>query len=178
MAALAFQRHPATRTIGHQTRDPQAGARAEQGPGLVGLAHAPTHLTQLASRQIGQRQRQGGEVIEQAQVGQAELGLQRRLRERPVVVGHADLVTGDGVGDGDGRHGRPAAPQTRQVGVHGGLQRGEVGGGQHPHVGHGRAGAALPGKPGVGAAHIGQQSASLGYVRGHGGGPPWVLQTR
>jgi hypothetical protein len=86
------------------------------------------------------------------------------------VVGHADLVAGDRVGDRDRHRGRRAAPQTVEVGAHGRLQRGVLGAGQHLHVGDRRAGRGLPGEAGVGAADVGQQAGGVGRGLGHGVG--------
>ena len=168
VAALAFQRHPAAKSVRQQARHTQPGAGADQADRRARPCHATTHRSQLRRRQVGQRQRQCGEVVEQAQRVEAELGLQRRLRKRPVVVGHADLVAGDRVGDGDRHRVRRAAPEVVQVDADRFLQGGVVRAGQHAHVGDGLTRPGLPGETGVGAAHVGEQSGaeeSVGRIR-------------
>ena len=158
MAALTLDRQPAAAPVGQQTRDAQPGARAQQGDGRIGLRRPAADLAQLAGRQHRQGQRQRGEIVEQLQGLQAELGLDRRLGKGPVVVGHAHFVAGDGVGNGDRGGLRPALAQTIQVGVHRRLQRGEIGAGQHPHIGDGGARRGLPGEARIGAADVGEQA--------------------
>jgi hypothetical protein len=79
MPALAFQRHPAAAPVGQQARHAQPGAGANQAHGHARHRRAAADLAQLVGRQVRQGQRQRGEVVEQAQRAQAELGLHRRL---------------------------------------------------------------------------------------------------
>ena len=85
-----------------------------------------------------------------------------------MVVGHAHLVAGNGVGNGDGGMLRHAPTQPRQIGMRGQLQRGVIGTGQHLHRLQRQARASLPGKPGIGTAHIGNQAGTSGGVAGSG----------
>ncbi len=160
VAAFAGNRHPAARAIGQQARHAQAGAGPEQAQRRTRHGRTTTHLPQVFCRQVRQRQRQRGEVVEHAQRAQAEFVAQGGLRERPVVVGHGDPVTGDRVGHGDGRQRRLAA-QAVQVHADRRLQAGVVGHRQHLDVFDGGAGPGLPGQPRIGATDIGQQAACV-----------------
>ena len=75
-----------------------------------------------------------------------------------MVVGHADLVTCDWVGNSNGHGMRRSPRQPAQVGPGGVLQCRIVGTGQHPHIGDGRTRRGLPGEAGVGSTNIGEQA--------------------
>ena len=164
VATLALHGQPAATAVGQQAGHTQTGARADQGDGSVGHRHATTDLLQIGRWQQRQRQRQRGEVIEHAQTCEAALGLQRGHRERPVVVGHAHLVTQHRVGDGDGTVWRRAPPDAGQVGGDRIRQAGVVGTGQHDDIADLGPRCGLPGKTRVRAADIGQQASIHGSV--------------
>jgi hypothetical protein len=126
MSALAFERHPA-RAARLQSRHAQTGAGADQADGLVRQRLTAADLPQLAAAEQGQRQRQGGEVVEHQQAREAELPPRLLDGECPGTVGELDQVAGHGRGHVDRGLGHARITRVRQVSARGLLETGVVG---------------------------------------------------
>jgi len=166
--AFALQRHPASRLVaGQQPGNAEPGARAQQRDRRIGHRRAAADLTALVRREVGQRERQRGEVVDHDEALEAQRLLDRRDRERPVAVRQPHRVARDGGRDADRAPRRRRAVQVLQVVAHRVGQARVVGDGQRLDVAQRGGGAVLPGEAGVGAADVGQQPGQ-GVGRAHG----------
>jgi hypothetical protein len=100
---------------GHEPGNAQAGAGADQRNRGAGQRFAAAHLAQLIACERGQGEREGGEIVEHQEPPETELGLKRRDRESPVVVGHRHLIADHRVGDRDRAFGRRGAADDLEV---------------------------------------------------------------
>ena len=72
--------------------DAEAGARADDAHGRVGVRFATTDLAQIAAREVRNGKSVGVEVVDDCETLQTELGLQFGDGERPGIVGEAHQV--------------------------------------------------------------------------------------
>ena len=164
VAAFARQRRPAAIAGRNQAGHAEPGAGADEADGGLRATLAATDGDPFVIAQVAQRQGQRGEVVQDAEGGEAQCGAQRLDRELPVVVGHAHGIAIDRIGDGDGRmkHGRRA--DGGQIGADGRFRGVMRGAGQHLHI-RDQARCAFKREAGVGAADVGQQARPVA-VRG------------
>lgn len=101
MTALAADGAPAVATR-DQTRDTQAGARADGGHRRIVHAGAAANLEHLIRPEVRQRHCNGGEIVDDLQEIETERVAQIVDAEVPVTVCHYDFVAGDRGGYGNG----------------------------------------------------------------------------
>ena len=170
MAALTRQRHAqAGPRRKYQARHAQARARAQQRNRGARHGLATAHGAQLLGREHGQRQRECSEVVDDHQPLKTKRLAHGALRKAPAVVGHADRVARDRVGDAKRRLAGRGDVHLGQVGRQGSIHRGELSTGQHTGVVQGAVGLVLPGQANVGAADVGQQAQGCHAVFLSGG---------
>ena len=162
MPAFAGQRYPAV-AVRNEAGYTETRAGAKHGDGRARDRFSRAHSAFFGGRQARDGKRLRGEIVDNAQFFQPQFVLHGGDGETPMVVGHLDVVAGDGVGDGNRRL-RDRLTLRLQIGTDGVLQRGVVGGGQG--LDGEQARTVAQGEAGVGAANIGEQvQAWHGYLR-------------
>ena len=123
-------------------------------------------------REIGQRERERGEVVDDDEALEAECLLTPRSRT-PSGIGHLDVVAGDRVRDADRTPRRRGAPEAAQVGAIASASDRVVGRELRARdVAQRRAGVVLPGKARVRAADVAEQAGPTRERRRSSPGQP------
>lgn len=99
MPALARQGHPAAVFQFDQRADAQPGARPDHHARSIRLADAMTDRQVFIVLEPGHAQRHGGEVVDQQQVIDFQVGAERLTAQLPVAVGELKQIAIDRPGD-------------------------------------------------------------------------------
>ena len=157
MSTFAVERDRVVRPALEQARHAETGARAEQCDGASRHRRATADLHQVAGLELGQRQRERGEVVDQQEAVEPQRLLDRRHGERPMMVRHLHLVAGDGIGDADrtpARGGMAVRGEVRTYRVEqSGITRSRISG----HVREGCARRRPPSEAGIRSADVAQE---------------------
>ena len=158
MPALPADRDLRVAIVGpQQPRHPEPGPGPDQPLGRAGHRLAAADLAHRLRSQHRQRQRQRGEVVDHQDPLRAQRRLQRPRGEAPVVVGHADMVAGDGGGDADRAAAWPGQALAMQVIEDRVRERVEVAAHVARHVLQRLRRTALAGEAHMRRAHVRQQ---------------------
>src|SRR5690606_206875 len=98
---FAGQRDPFAVVVGDQPRYAQPRTGPQDADGRAAYSLPAANQFEFLRRQVWNRKRQGGKIVQQNELVETQAAPSGFNGERPVCVGHADLVAGNRVGHAD-----------------------------------------------------------------------------
>ena len=105
MAAFAGDRDPGAARV-DQRAGAEAGARPDDQAGPLGQGGAAPDLVEVGRAEVGKREGERLEVVEENRVGETEAGDQPLRLDDPVAIGQLHRVAGDRPGEREQRRAR------------------------------------------------------------------------